>query len=359
MTVGRAIAMAVLAGGAGTTDLTETLFNEGMTRHRELPDELGADTQLRELDLLLTVNKGANVEQLIESYQVFRTPPRFVSAAEACDIEPQLNADVIEGAFTIRHGHVNPMGLVTAYNQAFRRLGGLHNMTPVQGLVRVGDKVTGVLTEAQAYPAKTVIVAAGAYSRQLVQAAGLTVPLFFTHAEIIETPPLAVEVRSLIMPAANSRFEKEAEAAEQSSLWQTADTEIMPAVLEAGVIQFADKKLLGLGKSAVFIRPICRLRMRARVGRLYRMRSLIKSPRLKMLRVAGGTVWSPLRKTASPLLGPIPGVSGLHLFSGFTGPFALVPPVAQRYARHLAGKPESLADKMLDQMLVDRFAVSA
>jgi len=253
---------------------------------------------------------------------------------------------------------VNPMGLVTAYNQAFRRLGGLHNMTPVQGLVRVGDKVTGVLTEAQAYPAKTVIVAAGAYSRQLVQAAGLTVPLFFTHAEIIETPPLAVEVRSLIMPAANSRFEKEAEAAEQSSLWQTADTEIMPAVLEAGVIQFADKTAR-IGQISRFHTAYMPTADASTSGQALQDAIAHQVPALKDVAGSWRHCLVTFTQDGLPLLGPIPGVSGLHLFSGFTGPFALVPPVAQRYARHLAGKPESLADKMLDQMLVDRFAVSA
>ncbi|NJM98242.1 MAG: FAD-binding oxidoreductase, partial [Phormidesmis sp. RL_2_1] len=152
---------------AGTTELTTTLFQSGMVRHRQLSEELGADTQLRELDLLLTVEKGADVEALKREYEIFRTPPEFISVAAACDREPQLKGDAIAGAFTIRHGHVDPQSLVAAYNQAFRRLGGHHNLSAATGLVRVGNKVTGVTTAAQAYPAKIVVIAAGAYSQRL------------------------------------------------------------------------------------------------------------------------------------------------------------------------------------------------
>lgn len=334
---------------AGTTELTSTLFSAGMARHRELPEELGADTELRELDLLLLVEKGADVEAFVQAYDAFDTPPKFVSAKVAKEIEPQLNEDVIEGAFTTGHGHVDPMSVVSAYNGAFRRLGGHHSIAEATGLVRVGDKVTGVTTAAQAYPAGTVVVAAGAYSRQLMRAAGLQVPLFFTHAEIVETPPLDVVVRSLIMPANNTRFEQEAEAAADSR-WQQPDTQIMPPVLEAGVIQFADKT--------------------ARIGQISRFHTAYTPPddpsasalamrdaisqQVPVLKNAPGN-WRHCLVTFTqdglPLLGPVPGVSGLHVFSGFTGPFALVPPVAQRYAQHLVDS----SDELINQMLVTRF----
>ncbi len=338
---------------AGTTDLTETLFQAGMARHRELPEELGAETHLRELDLLLTVDKGADVDELIQAYKIFRTPPQFVSAQEAGDLEPQLNPESIEGAFTIRHGHVDPRAVVAAYNQAFRRLGGHHNISAVTGLVRLGNRVTGILTEAQAYPASRVVVAAGAYSQRLIREAGLRVPLFFTHAEIVETPPLAVRVRSLIMPASNTRFEQEAEAAEHAQQWQQPDTQIRPPVLEAGVIQFADKT--------------------ARIGQISRFHTASTPPadpstsalamreaiaqKIPALKNAPGT-WRHCLVTFTqdglPLLGPVPEVSGLHLFSGFTGPFALVPPVAQRYAHYLCGS----ADPLIEKMLMTRFATA-
>ncbi len=340
---------------AGTTELTTTLLRAGMARHRELSDELEADTQLREIDLLLTVEKGTDLNSLIDAYKIFDMPPQLISAEAAQEIEPQIDAEAIAAAFTIRHAHVDPMSLVAAYNQAFRKLGGHHNLSAATGLVRVGNKVTGVMTEAQAYPAQTVVVAAGAYSQNLLRAVGLQVPLFFTHAEIIETPPLDFEVRSLIMPAANNRFKQEAEAA-ASDQWQQPDSQVIPPVLEAGVIQFADKT--------------------ARIGQISRFHSAYSSPadptdsetairraieqQLPILKGVPGT-WRHCLVTFTqdglPLLGPVPTVSGLHLFSGFTSPFALVPPVAQRYARYLTEHLADSPDSLIDPMLVDRFPI--
>ncbi|MEL7511975.1 MAG: FAD-binding oxidoreductase [Cyanobacteria bacterium J06554_3] len=335
---------------AGTTDLTETLFREGLVRHRELPDELGADTQLRELDLLLTVEKGADVDALQQGYEGFRTPPRFISVTEACELEPQLNAESIEGAFAIRHAHVDPMSVVAAYNQAFRRLGGHHNISAVAGLVRIGDKVTGVLTQAQAHPAKTVIVAAGAYSLKLLQAAGLQVPLYFTHAEIVETEPLDFTVAAFVMPATNARIVVETKATDPAE-WQQPNHQVMPPVIEAGIIQFKDKT--------------------ARIGQISRFHTSYTPPvaadvseaqmRLAMekkIPALAGVLgeWRHCLVTFTqdglPLLGPVPGVDGLQLFSGFTGPFTLVPPVAKRYAQQLSGAE----DAFVQQMLVARFS---
>lgn len=342
---------------AGTDDLTETLLNEGLARHQELSDELGGDTQLRTLNLLLTVDKGADVEAIKQSYQTFRTPPQFVPTQTACDIEPQLNGDRIEGAFVTQHAHVDPMSVVRAYNQAFRRLGGHHNLSKVTGLARVGDRITGVLTAAQAYPAGRVIIAAGAYSLQLLQAIDVQVPLFFTHAEIVETEPLAVEVRSLLMPAANARLDLESQSAQadwqvtNQSAEQQTGRQIFSHVLEAGVIQFKDRT--------------------ARIGQISRFHTAYTPPAdaLKSEREIRAAIeplvpalknvpgqWRHCLVTYTqdglPLIGPVPTLSGLHLFSGFTGPFSLVPPTAQRYAQHLTRSP----DKWIRQMLVQRFA---
>lgn len=327
---------------AGTTDLMETLFHAGIARHRELPDELGADTQLRELDLLLTVEKESDIEGLNREYSVFRTPPQFVSAQTASEIEPQLNSEAIAGAFTTRHAHVNPMLLVAAYNQAFRRLGGHHNISAVTGLVRIQDRITGVTTAVQAYPAGRVVVAAGAYSRQILEKAGSQMPLFFTHAEIIETPPLAVQMRSLVMPASNNRFKRETEAAQQ---WQKPDQQIIPPVLEAGIIQFADGTAR-IGQISRFHTSYSPPADAAESERKMRQAIAQKIPALKGVRGTWRHCLVSFTQDGLPLLGPVPQVSGLHLFSGFTGPFALVPAIAQRYAQHLSGSPDGLIEQM-------------
>ncbi len=336
---------------AGTTELTTTLFQAGFSRHQELSEELGAETQLRELNLLLTVEKDADVDALTRAYGAYSSPPRFVSAKEASEIEPCLDADAIAGAFTTRHAHVDPISLVAAYNQAFRRLGGHHNLSTVTGLVKVGDRVTGITTPAQAYPAGLTIVSAGAYSLQLLASVGIEVPLYFTHAEMVETPALDFEVRSLIMPATNTRFELESKAGEFD--WDKPDARMMPPVLEAGIIQFADKTAR-IGQISRFYTgfdsPV-----EAEGGKREMLAAIAqKIPKLK--NISGNWRHSLVSFTQDglPLLGPVPAISGLHLFSGFTGPFALVPSVAQRYAQWTAQS----SDPLIEQMLVGRFFAS-
>jgi len=337
---------------AGTSELTTELLEAGLARHRALSDELGAQTQFRELDLLLTVEKGADVETLKADYSAFAQPPAYVSPQEAQAIEPQLAPESIQGAFAVRHAHVNPMAIVKAYNQAFRRLGGHHNISAVTGLAQVGSRVTGVLSEAQAYAAGRVIVAAGAYSLRLLEKAGVQVPLFFTHAEIVETPPLDVALRAIILPAANNRFHQESQTADPK-LWEEKDTQIAPPVLEAGVVQFNDRT--------------------TRIGQISRfhtaytppedpstsalaMRSAIAQQIPALKDVPGQWRHCLVTFTADglPLIGPVPNIENLHVFTGFTGPFAMVPPVAERYAQQFAQHPET-EPTTLKPLLVNRF----
>ncbi|NJM85450.1 MAG: FAD-binding oxidoreductase, partial [Leptolyngbyaceae cyanobacterium RM2_2_21] len=110
---------------SGTTALTQQLCREGIERYRQFSQELEADTQFRELDLILTVEPGADPEAIAQQYQKFEIVPQLISPAEAHQLEPQLDPDAIAGALSVRHGHVEPMALVAAYNQAFHRSGAI------------------------------------------------------------------------------------------------------------------------------------------------------------------------------------------------------------------------------------------
>jgi glycine/D-amino acid oxidase-like deaminating enzyme len=56
-----------------------------------------------------------------------------------------------------------------------------------------------------------------------------------------------------------------------------------------------------------------------------------------------------------PLVGAVPQAQGLYLFSGFSNPFAILPPLARRFAQQVMGKQ----DDILDQLSPGRFADSA
>ena len=135
-----------IAYWSGTTELTRQLCAEGIALHRTLSDELGNETEFRDLDLVLTIAADENPAAIAQSYAAFAIPPRLVSVAEACELEPLLNPNAIAGALTVKHGHISTMATTTAYTQAFTKLGGISQIDQVNGLLRNNERrVTGII----------------------------------------------------------------------------------------------------------------------------------------------------------------------------------------------------------------------
>jgi glycine/D-amino acid oxidase-like deaminating enzyme len=327
---------------SGTCALTRTLCQEGIAKQRQLSEELGHDTQFREIDLLLTVAPDDDPQSLAAEYAKFATAPQFISRAEAQALEPLLTGPAVAGAFTVRHGHVSPVAVMAAYNQAFQRQGGTRMIAQVTGLVRIKDRVTGILTAEQAYPAQRVLVASGAFSRPLLATAGLKVPLYHTQAELIETLPTPeITLRALVMPAVTQRFALEAQASrpEVDALWDEPGHEVTPSIIDGGAVQFWDKHLC-LGQISrtvtdlngpVDSSPSIRRLRRTLAGIL---------PSLSQLPGHWHRCPVSFSRDGLPLVGPFPGLEGLDLMAGFNGPFVYLPPIAQRFAQAAVGQPD-------------------
>jgi glycine/D-amino acid oxidase-like deaminating enzyme len=342
-----------IAYWSGTSALTRELFAAGIERHRGLSAELGADTEFRELDLLLTIPADQDAGAVAQPYQQFAMPPQLISVADAVALEPQLDPTAIAGALTVKHGHVHPLKLVTALNQAFRKLGGQQMIATVTGLVRVGERITGVMTPTQAYAAGQVAIATGGYSRALLQSIQVSVPLYHTHAEIVAVPPITPTLRALIMPAIAQRFPAEAQVSQPDTnpLWAEPGHELSPPILDAGVIQFLDHSVI-IGQISRFCTTTTDLPIDAAASEA-QLRAAI-SQQLPALKTVPGT-WHRCLVTFSrdglPLIGPVPSLTGLHLFAGFTSPFAMLLPIAERFARWTSGA----ADDLIETMQVKRF----
>ncbi len=334
-----------LAYWSGTTDLTRQLAAEGIARHRILSEELDTDTQFRELDLLLTVSADSDPEAVAASYAHFAIPPRLLSVAEACTLEPLLNREAIAGALTVKHGHIHPQITTQAYTQAFLRMGGVMQIAQVVGLLQAGDMVKGVKTTTKTFHSLNTVICAGGFSRALLKSAGIPVKLYFTHAELIETPPVEVRLRTLVMPAQVKRFQLEAESTTDDSLWDEPELELLPPILDAGAIQFLDGSLRLGQLSRVLTDPNAKINptesevaMRASVGRV-----------LPALGNLPGTWHHCLVGFSSdrlPLVGAISGVEGIHVFSGFSNPLVIVPPLAHRFANWATGQNDQIITQL-------------
>lgn len=331
-----------IAYWSGDTALTRQLCAEGIELHRHLPDELGSATHFREVDLLLTINLGREAEA-IASYAQCVIPPQLISADEACSLEPLLNREAIAGALRVSHGLVDPELMVNAYTQAMVRLKGDIRTATVQELIRQGDRISGVKTDAGSIAAANVLVAAGGMSRSLLHTVGLTLPCYFTHAELVELAPSGCHLRTIVMPAEQQRFSLEATVGcpEQAGRWQQPGQELVPAAMDAGAVELLDGRIRIGQISRALTDPQAQVdptasesRIRAEVGRVLPALEPLPGQWASCLVAFGGD--------RLPLVGPVPGLEGLHLFSGFSSPFALLPPVARRFARHLTGQPDDI-----------------
>ena len=337
-----------IAYWSGTTELTRQLCAEGIDRHRILSDELDADTQFRELDLLLTIAAHSDPQTLAQRYTSFATPPRLLSVREACELEPLLNPTAIAGALTVRHGHIDAELTTQAYCQAMQRLGGDLKIAQMTGFVKASaSRITGVTTAIGTLHAANIAICAGGITRQLLQESGIWVKQYFTHAEIIETPPTDLKLSTLVMPAEAERFQLESAATQPvvADLWNEPGHEPAPAILDAGAVQFLDGRIR-IGQTSrtltdpnATIDPIqSEADLRAKIS--------IVLPALGSLPGTWHHCTIAFSRDSLPLVGAIPSVEGIHLFSGFSNPLAIVPPIAQRFATHMTGKTDEIIEQL-------------
>jgi glycine/D-amino acid oxidase-like deaminating enzyme len=341
-----------LAYWSGTTDLTRLLCREGLERHRNLSAELDADTEFRELDLLLTIDAGSDAEKAAANYGHFAIAPQLLSVAEAGELEPLLNKSDLAGALTVRHGHISPTSTNKAYCQGFLRLGGTIEFAEVIGFIEEGNRISGVKTAQGIYRCDNAVVCAGGWSRSLLKLAGISVGVYFTRAEILETAPVDLKLRTLVMPALLKRFALEAESSriEVDFLWDEPGKELLAPILDSGAIQFNDGSLR-IGQLSRTLSDV-----NAKVDRETSFRAIRAGigkvlPALADLPATWHDCIVAFSADKLPVVGPIGSRSGLYVFSGLSNPLAIVPAVAERFANWATGEK----DWAIELLSPDRF----
>lgn len=337
-----------LAYWSGTSELTRKLCEEGINRHRILSQELGADTEFRELDLVMTIPSDTEPETVATSYAHFAIPPQLLTSKEACELEPLLNRDAISGALTVKHGHIHPQKTADAYIQAFLRSGGEMQIDKVWEIT-----ADGVKTNTTTYHSANIIICAGGISRQLLKSAGIPIHLYFTHAEMIAIPPTDVQLRSLIMPANLQRFQLEANASKDDTAWDEPGNEVLPPILDPGAIQFCDRTIY-LGQiSRTLTDPhtipdpnTSETSLRQNINHIL--------PKLGNLPGTWHHCLVAFSKDKLPLIGTLPQHPNIHIFSGFSNPLVFIPPLAKRYAQYLTGHQ----DKIITQLSPTRHNIN-
>lgn len=125
-----------------------------------------------------------------------------VPAGGLPDLEPQLAPDLAGGAYYPQDAQLQPV-LATARLLAAARALGTRVRTGVEvtGMLRRGDRVTGVRTTSGDLPAGAVLNAAGTWGQQVAALAGVRVPVLPRRGVILVTQPLPLLVRHKVYAA--------------------------------------------------------------------------------------------------------------------------------------------------------------
>lgn len=328
-----------IAYWCGTDNLTNQLCDEGINIHRQLSEELEADTEFREIDLLFTIEKNQNPRETLNNYQGFNIKPKFLDSSETVALEPLINQSSIEGSLLFPQGHVNPEKLILAYQKAFLKLGGKIVNELVISIDKKADKIQGVTTKNNCYLANQVIVCAGGFARQILQDLGINLPIYFSHAQLIKTPPSEIKLRTLVMPCTTKRLDTEKQL--DTDNWEHPNNTLQGDVLEAGAIQFLDGSFC-LGQISQIITNID-VKIDARASET-RIRSSIEQvlPVLSQLQGTWHNCQVAFTQGKAFQVRKLEQIEGLSIFSGFTSPFVFVPPLARHFASYLAHNEDNV-----------------
>lgn len=337
-----------------TTALTRTLSVEGIARQRNLSNELGMDTEFRELDLLLTLEPEADPREILAQYSRCAIAPTLLNPQEAQEREPLLNPQGIGGALLFPHAHLNLDCFVQASTQVFQKLGGEIVYAKVEKLLISGDRVMGVATAQGDFDAAQICVCAGGISRALLKASGINARIYFTHAEAIDTEPVELELRAMVMPADTKRYALEATTtdAEKDKVWDLVGQELLPPSIDAGAIQFRDRRIRFGQLSRILTDPYAAIdsvegeaNIRASISKIL--------PKVSELKGKWRHCLVAFSNDSLPLIGAVKEYENVHLFSGFTSPTVYALPLARRFASHVAGTPDDIIPLLSPQRFIN------
>lgn len=304
---GRAVAEALLA-------------SEAIDRWRTLESELEADLAYRRDGNLRVAESDEEAEEIAafvrEQNAMGFTDVRLVDRAEAYEIVPSLNGNIVCGSYSPEDGHANPPATARAFANAAQRHDAVYrNGVDVTGLLERGGRVVGVQTTGGDIEADAVVLAAGAWSDELAASIGLHLPIRTgAYQMLLSTPAPTGILKPVIGGVGRSLSLKQLPTGEffLGGGWPgdpTADRRgyTMRDESETGNWAEAVELLPAVGEQRV-ARKWCGLEAESIDG--------------------------------VPFIGAVPGSDGLTIAVGFTGHgFAISPAVGRTVADQLMGRP--------------------
>ena len=181
----------VASGGTGrsaaivrsfyTIPVMARLAREAIRLFHRLPEEVGSDGGFNATGFtqLVPPDWGGVAEEKVAMHRGLGIDTQFVPQDEWAERFPWLDTQGV-GAIALEKesGYADPVRTTEAFVASFRKAGGeFRPRTPARALLREGNRIHGVLTDAGEIGAGIVINAAGPWASMLAKRADLDLPL--------------------------------------------------------------------------------------------------------------------------------------------------------------------------------------
>ena len=162
------------------------------------------DIELKQGGYLLLAFSQKELDQFKENIKLqhkYDIPSQLLTVQEALDIVPQLNTEGITGAaFCPTDGHANPFRVNQAYVEAAERKGvKFYTYTEAKDIAVKNGKIKKVVTDKGEIATNRVFNAAGGFSKEVGQMAGIDIPTKSERHEILVTEQVNPILKPMVM----------------------------------------------------------------------------------------------------------------------------------------------------------------
>ncbi|HKV58714.1 MAG TPA: FAD-binding oxidoreductase [Ktedonobacteraceae bacterium] len=303
------------------------LASEAIQRWHTLSEELEADLHYRQGGQLWLAESDSEAEQVAAYVQQQHTmgfsDVRLVNRAEALQLVPGLNAQVVAGSYSPSDGQASPPHTTRAFAQAAQRLGATYQTNAAAlSLITHADRVTGARTAQGDVEAQHTVLAAGAWSDELALTAGLRLPIRAVALQMLLSTPAQPNLLQPVIGGVSRKL----------SLKQLVDGSFFIGGGWLGNVS-SDRRSYTMRAASI-------------QGNWSTACELL--PAVAQQRIARS--WCGLEAQSIddiPFIGSAPGLDGLILALGFSGHgFAISPAVGRAVADQLAGRPTPELDSL-------------
>jgi sarcosine oxidase, subunit beta len=159
-------------------------------------EQFGQEIDFHQVGYLFLLDSPEDVNSFSRAVKIqneLGVPSRIISVAEAARLSPLISTDgLLAAAFSPGDGYCTPESVVLGYATSARRLGArLFPHCPVTRIEAPGGRITAVVTAGGRVSTGTVICAAGPWSRQVGQWAGVDLPVTPLRRQVLVTEPIS------------------------------------------------------------------------------------------------------------------------------------------------------------------------